>query len=428
MPDHAGIKAMMTSKRLASICVAAGACAITAVLLISPNSRELARTYLPWAAMSAPQHEKGRSHVDAHGHLHEEDKTGPEGLLKLSATQIEAAKITLAKVGPGLIFRQLTVPGTVVADADRLAHIAAKVAGTIGELRKRLGDTVAEGELIGAIDSREVADAKSQYIAAVSSHELQVTLFEREQSLWDKHITTEQSFLRARTATEQTRIRVDVARQKLSALGLDEKEIEGLPKASVTSMRRHELRSPIAGRVVDRKMNIGAPVTPESEVFIVADLSRVWIEVAVPLADLAFVKDGQAVAIFNAATGEEGAAKIIFISPLLDNDTRTARVVAEMDNPDRVWRPGTYVRARITTEEAAVDMAVPLSAVQTIADEAAVFVRIEQGFEKREIVLGRRDEKSVEVVFGLDEGETIAVSNTFVLKADLRKREAEHDH
>ena len=102
--------------------------------------------HMDWAA-------EGRSHIDAHGHLHEEDKTGPEGLLKLSAAQIETAKITVAKVGPGMIFRQLTVPGTVVADADRLAHVAAKVAGTIGELRKRLGDNVDEGELIGAIDS-----------------------------------------------------------------------------------------------------------------------------------------------------------------------------------------------------------------------------------------------------------------------------------
>ena len=146
------------------------------------------------------------------------------------------------------------------------------------------------------------------------------------------------------------------------------------------------------------------------------------------MGDLHFVKDGQAVAISNPATGDEGDARIIFISPLLDIDTRTARVVAEMDNADRVWRPGTYVRARIVTEETAVNLAVPLSAVQTIADEAVVFVRIEDGFEKREIVLGRRDEKSAEVIFGLDEGETIAISNTFVLKADLRKREAEHDH
>src|SRR5437763_148049 len=80
-----------------------------------------------------PRNQRRRSHVDAHGQLQEEDKTGPEGLLALSAAQIDAAKITLGKVGPGLIVRHLTVPGTVVADADRLAHVAAKVAGTIGE-------------------------------------------------------------------------------------------------------------------------------------------------------------------------------------------------------------------------------------------------------------------------------------------------------
>jgi len=169
-------------------------------------------------------------------------------------------------------------------------------------------------------------------------------------------------------------------------------------------------------------------VAADSEVFLVADLSKVWVEMAVSPADLGRVKIGQPVAIANGVTGERGEGRVIFISPLLDHDTRTARIVAEIDNEGQAWRPGIFVAAEITTEEQRADLVVPAGALQTIAGEQIVFVRTAEGFEKREVVIGRRDERSAEVVFGLDPDETIAIANTFLLKADLAKAEAEHSH
>ena len=109
------------------------------------------------------------------------------------------------------------------------------------------------------------------------------------------------------------------------------------------------------------------------------------------------------------------------MSPLLDKDTRTARVVAAIDNADGRWRPGSFVTAAIAIEEHTAPVVAPFGAVQNVVGRKAVFVRTREGFEKRDVVLGQRDGQSVEIVSGLAAGEIIAVSNTFSLKAELSK-------
>jgi cobalt-zinc-cadmium efflux system membrane fusion protein len=372
--------------------------------------------------------DKGKADPHGHGHGHEGHA---HGAIKLSAAQIEAARIEIANAEAGTIARRLNVPGAVIMDADRVGRVAAKVVGTVAELRKRLGDEVSKGEVVAILESREVADAKSEYLGAVVAFDLQKTLFDREQMLWDRRIIPEQQFLRTQTALSQAKLRVDLARQKLSALDLSESEVADLPNKPIATLRQKEIRAPLGGRVVERKVDLGAPVGGEGhekELYVIADLSSVWLELSVPTSDLALVREGQPVAITAGGDGNSPAGKIIFTSPVLDRETRSARVIAAMENKELAWRPGSYVGAQITLEEQPVDLCVPRAALQTIAGEQVVFVRTEEGFEKREVVLGKADERTVEIVFGLDPGEPIAVANTFILKAELGKSEADHGH
>ena len=370
---------------------------------------------------------RGKAHSHEAGHAHE-GEAHAEGELHMSAEQIEAAGIRLLEIGGGIIARQVTVPGTITASADRLARVPARVAGTVAELRRRLGDQVAAGDVLAVVESREIAEAKADYLAALRSEALARTTFERERRLWERKISAEQDFLKARTEAEEARIRVDLTRAKLSALGLGLNEINALPGQPTDALRRQEVRAPLAGRITDRRIDLGGAVSPDTEAFVVADLSAVWVEMTVPAGDLAYVREGQMVRVPSPGSGEPGEGRIIFLSPVLDNQTRTARAVAELPNPEGVWRPGAFVTASIATEEQAVELLVPTDALQTIEGETVVFVRTAEGFEKREVVLGRRDEGGAEVVFGLDAGEQIATANSFVLKAELGKSEAGHEH
>jgi len=367
---------------------------------------------------------------DGHGAGGTEKGEGKEGAIKLSDDQISAAKIEIAKTSDGTLTRRLTVPGTVTPAANRIGRVAAKVVGTVADLNKQLGDTVAKGEVVAVVDSREVADAKSEYLAAQVNFELQKTLFERSEMLFQKNITAEQQFLRARTNFTEVQLRFDLARQKLMALGVPDSEIAGLSRES-TALQRYELRAPLAGRVIERLVSLGSAVGGEGqpkELYGIADLSRVWVELAVSPRDLSLVKEGQVVQITAGGMSERADGKIVFKSPVLNAETRSARVVAQIANKDGVWQPGAFVTAEIVVEEQKAPLVVPKTALQTVDKDQVLFVRTPKGFEKRVVATGRSDGQSTEIEFGLDPGEEIAITNTFTLKAELGKSEASHAH
>ena len=351
--------------------------------------------------------------------------------ITLSEKQVAAGNFAVQEARGGLLSKRMVVPGAIVPSGDRIAKVSVRLLGTVAEVRKRLGDTVREGDVLAIIESREVADAKSQYLAARVAFDLQDTLFTRSRSLFESKVSSENDFLRAKTAFEDIRIKFDVARQKLFALGLTSDQIAVLPQQPVESLRLQELRAPMNGRIAERRIDLGSLVGregQESELFVIVDSSVVWAELALAAPDLAVVSEGQKITISAGSQGEPLPATIMFVSPLLDKDTRLARVVASADNPAHILRPGMFVTAEIPFQQVKADVVVPKTAVQSIEGRSAVFVRTSTGFEPRKIVTGREDSRSIEVTSGLSAGDPIATANTFVLKADLGRGEASHAH
>jgi len=317
----------------------------------------------------------------------------------------------------------MTVPALVSSDPDRVGRVAAKVAGTVAELRKKLGDPVQKDEVVAILDSREVADAKSEYLAALMNYNLQNELFQREKGLFEKKITAEQVFLRARTTFSEAKLRLDVARQKLAALDLSENEIALLPKQPVAELRRKEIRAPVAGRVVERRVSLGQPVGgegQEKELFRLVDLSVVEAELSVGQADLSNIKENQPVRIATPdGAGRDG--RVTYAPRVLDQGTQSGSVLASFDNADGALRPGAMLTAKIDLAKAHVRMAVPRAAIQTTDGEPSVFVRVPDGFVRRKVDVGASDDEVTEVISGIEPGDTIAVGNTFALKAELGK-------
>ena len=390
-------------------------------------------------ARDSPPAPTPAAHIDEHEHEHDR---GPaeagDGLVRMTPEQIRDQEIAVAPVRGGILSRHVLVPGTVTPDADRIARVPARVVGTVSQMRKRLGDTVAKGDVVAILDSREVADAKSDYLTALVQSELQKANFERQEKLLASRAVSEAAWQNARALFQENQLRLDLARQKLSALGLNAAEVaaaqkrdEATPNAS--TLRQYELRAPLGGRIVERKVDVGTAVGKEgdpADLYTVADLSSVWIDLAVSTADLADVRDGAPVAVRRGQGAEApvGRGRVIFVSPLLNTETRSARVVVALPNEDMAWRPGTYVTAEIGIAEDAVAVRLPKPALQTIEGKRVVFVRVPDGFAKREVELGRADDDAVEVVSGLSPGEEVVVGNSFLLKAELGKSEAEHGH
>jgi len=349
-------------------------------------------------------------------------------VVKLTDDQIGAAGIELAPVQDGTLAHRIIAPGTIVPHADRIARVSVRLPAMVTELRKMLGEHVDKGDVIAVLESREVADAKSEYLAARLNNDLQQDLFDREKALWDKRISSEQQWLRARNATATAKMRFDIARQKLFALGVTASEINGLPEQPETTLRRQEVLAPMSGRIVDRKVELGTIVgrdNLETELFAIANLDRVWVELAVGPTDLPLVREGQTVLVAAHGLADRAVGTIVFVSPMLDRETHSARVVAEIANPDGNWRPGSLVNCSVAIEERSALLTVPVSAIQTIGKGQVVFVRTTEGFEKRSVTLGQGDDRISEVLVGVRAGEIIAVTNTFALKAEFLKSLAE---
>ena len=204
-----------------------------------------------------------------------------DALIKLDDAQIDAGKFAVAEAGPGTLTKRINVPGSIIPSGDHIARVAVRLLGTVAELRKRLGDSVRAGEVVAVIESREVADAKSEYLAARLVFDLQQTLFSRSQRLFDGKVLSENDYLRARTVFEDARVKHEIARQKLFALSLTAEQIEALPQQPVETLRRQELLAPISGRIAERRVELGSLVGREgleSELFVIVDLAEVWAE------------------------------------------------------------------------------------------------------------------------------------------------------
>jgi membrane fusion protein, heavy metal efflux system len=401
-----------------------------AVASLAPQLSEAVRAALGLASGMGVAVPGGQEAIDDASQRKRDAASNSEqpAVVKLTNDQIEAAGIELAPVQDGTLAHRIMVPGTIVPNPNRIARVSVKLSATVAELRKNLGDGVAKEEVVAVLESREVAGAKSEYLAARLTNELNKDLYERDKQLWDRRVISEQLVLRSRNATAQATVNLDIARQKLFAIGLTEKEIAALPEQPETGLRRQEVRAPMSGRIVDRKVDLGAAVgrdNLETELFTIADLGRVWVELAVSPTDLPLVQEGQTVSVAAHGLAHRAIGKIVFISPMLDRETHSARVVAEIANPDGNWRPGSLVHCTIAIEEHAAPLAVPASAVQTIGKGQVVFVRTPEGFERRSVKLGQGDDRISEVLAGVHAGEMIAVTNTFALKAEFLKGLAE---
>ena len=192
------------------------------------------------------------------------------------------------------------------------------------------------------------------------------------------------------------------------------------------SLQVYAIHAPIAGTITQRHANPGEAVGGEP-LFEVADFSSVWAQLSVFPRDRARLSAGQRVDVAASDGAARGSGRVGYISPVgTDSQALVARV--ELDNRDGPWTPGQFVDARVAVAEAPADVVVPLGALQTLRDWDVVFVVEGQDYQALPVTLGRRDGENVEVTAGLSPGARVVVANSFLLKADVEKSGAAHEH
>lgn len=342
-----------------------------------------------------------------------------EARVSMSDAQLKQAGVTLAVAGPARISSQVALLGEVRYNADRTVQVVPRLAGLVEAVPISAGERVRKGQVLAVLSSPALADQRAEGLAAQKRLALARSTFEREKQLWLDKISPEQDYLQARAALQEAEIAEQRSRQKLANLGA---------AAGSGNLTRFELRSPLDGVVTDRRVTVGQSVGEADAVFTVSDLSSVWVEAPVATKDLGNIRTGMAAQVSASGFDAKAAGTITYISALVGEQTRSATARLVLPNPNGWWRPGLPVRVEVTDEQVDVPVAVELDAIQDLRNWQVVFGRYGQQLEARPLKLGRSDGKHIEVLSGLNAGERYAARNSFVIKAELGKAGASHDH
>lgn len=378
--------------------------------------------------------------ADEHGHAEGEDEhegdeegeeshdEGPSGVVKKNAAQLTALGVSIATAEVGKLKIELELQGNVELNQDAVAHIVPRTAGVVKSVRLNLGDLVKAGEILAVLESRELADAKSAYLAARERYALAEATFGREKDLWNKKIASEQEFLNSKKLLSEARIEQATAKQKLSALGLRESDFTRMVELGFSELTRYEMRSPIQGTIIERHITTGEYAKAEDSVFVVADLTLLNVVLQVYPKDLAFIKKGDKVKVFGPTQNVLGDGTVNFVGAIVEQESRASKVMVRLDKPAADLRPGLFVKARVQTGEIDVPVLVPRTSLQTLEKKDVIFVESAEGFVATPVQLGRSNSTHVEVVGGLETGKKYVSSGGFSLKAEVEKGEAKHDH
>lgn len=363
-------------------------------------------------------HKKRDRHDGHDDHDDHNDKA-----VQFDAATLKEFGIVIQKAGPGPIGETVRLPGEVVFNKDLVAQVTPSVSGVVREVKLSVGDKVEAGQLMAVLSSRELAGARSAYQGSKARLVLERESLAREERLLADNIGTQRQLLEARKAVEAEKIALQLAQQNLHALGQNQADIEAIEVSTQTSFSEYLLKAPLSGLVIAREITRGEVVgiDPAKPPFVVADMSSVWVNFTVYQRDLTFIKPGMSVQIHFGHGIPNASGTIAFVSPSLEETTRTATARVILKNPKGQWRPGLFVTGMVTSGEESAAVVVPRSALQEVEGKIVVFIQDEDGFEARPVKLGRQGKDTVEIVDGLKAGERYVSKNGFAIKAEMNK-------
>lgn len=194
------------------------------------------------------------------------------------------------------------------------------------------------------------------------------------------------------------------------------------------SLTDYTVTAPITGVVLARDASVGAVAGEGTALYEIADLSSLWVDLHIFGADAQHIQPGAPVTVTRMSDGATAETVLERVLPGTATASQSTVARATLVNDDGLWRPGSAVKARITVDQQAAPLVVPLAALQTFRDWDVVFVRVGETYEVRPVALGKRDGERVEVLEGLRAGDQVVVEQSYLIKADIEKSGASHDH
>jgi membrane fusion protein, copper/silver efflux system len=329
----------------------------------------------------------------------------PPGSVVVTDDQFQLVGMRTAIVERRPLIKKIRTVGIVSYDERRIANVYSKIDGWIDNIFVDFtGRPVRKGEPLFTLYSPDLVATQEEYLLALRARD----------SLGSSSIKE------IRAGAESL---LEVTRQRLRLWDISEREIDDIA-ATGRAKRSLTVFSPMDGVVVKKDAARGMRVMPDRELYTIVDLSSIWIVADVYEFELAQIRVGQNASISLSYDARQIAGRVAWISPVLDEKTRTAKIRIELANRDLALKPEMYANVELAVD-GGTKIAIPDEAVLDSGVRKVVFIDSGQGrFTPREIKVGGKYDRYYEVVAGLSEGEKILASASFLFDSESRLQEA----
>ncbi len=352
-----------------------------------------------------------------------DEHAGESSEITLTSDEAERAGIQVEEIKPQALGETVVVTATVYPDQDRLVRVSPRIEGRILSAPAKLGDRVRAGQALATLDSVEVGETHAAWTQAQAELRIAEADFKRAESLNAEEIIPRKDFLRAQADRDKAAAVLRAAADRLRLLG-------GAPGATGSSVSGFTVTAPFAGTVIEKKVTLGELATPSEPMFTVADLSRVWIQAALPEAALAKVRLGaNAKVTVPAYPGETFTGKVGHIGAMLDKETRTVAARIEVPNADGRLKPEMFATATIeAVGEKREAISLPDAAIVLLDGKPSIFVFEQGAYMAREVEPGERIGGRTVLKSGVKAGDEVVTAGTYALKARKLKSQLGHGH
>jgi membrane fusion protein, heavy metal efflux system len=339
----------------------------------------------------------------------EDDHDHTEQAIRLSETEIKDAGISTEAMEARKMSDELALTANITANQNSIAHVAPRVEGLLIKVNANLGDQVTQGQVLATIDSIPMGEAQAEYRRCQSELTLSQTNYDRADGLFKQSVVPQRLWQEARSTLERAQANFRAATERLQMLG-------GLPD---TGKPHFVVTAPFSGTVIEKEAVLGELAKPDKHMYIIADLSTVWIEADVLEKDVGKLAVGaNSTIMLPAYPGETFTGKVTYVSNTLDRQTRTVKARIEAPNPEGKLRIDMYATVVVETKSPRDKMlSLPQSAVLLVQGQPTAYVLTDHGFEARQVETGEMMKGRVVIASGLAEGDKVVTAGAFALKA-----------
>jgi cobalt-zinc-cadmium efflux system membrane fusion protein len=351
------------------------------------------------------------------------------GIVRLSAEDSSRIGILVQPVTRSEFRTYREFPAIVRPNQRAMADITTLVRGRVVEVYADVGQQVEANALLAILYSSDLGLAQSAYLKAQAKLHVAEQAHTRAQFLLKEQVIGEAEAQRRQGELLSMRAEAQEARDRLKLLGMNDDELRRLERSR--EIRSHvPIVAPFAGRIIGRHLTRGEIVETTEELFVLADLSRLWVQANIPEKDIPFVHTVyasgglEAEVRINVYPKEIFKGTITYVGDVLDPTTRTMQLRLELPNHEGRLKPEMFATIRLSSEPQPDRLAVPEAALQRDRGKTLVFLQREPGvYEVREVQVGESNGASTTILDGLTEGDPVVTKGAFVLKSEWLKKQ-----